>query len=159
MQLYIIFFWSHTPVYQIIGINFLNIASLIYFGKSDPFHTARERRTEFFNEACLGIIAYFLFLYTDFLPDEDLKYKIGWGQVAIFGLNVGVNSYGVLHFMAKDTTLILARKYLMIRRWFRHRLKPRQPEVIVPQSDTTEESRTIDLGKLDKKRKRQSRRG
>ena len=115
MLIYIIFVWYHSPVYQIIGMNIMNILSLLYTGLSEPFLNRKKRRMEFFNESCLGVISYFLFLYTDFIPDEDLKYNLAWVQVFIFGLNVAVNCADVFKGMAKDTFLMVKKRYVKIK--------------------------------------------
>ena len=45
---------------------------------AEPFETRSAEKLEYFNEACLSLITYFLFMYSDFIPDEDLKYLTGW---------------------------------------------------------------------------------
>jgi hypothetical protein len=59
-------------------MNYLNLAILVYNGLSEPFETRKAEKLEYFNEACLSVITYFLFMYSDFIPDEDLKYFTGW---------------------------------------------------------------------------------
>ena len=115
-MLYIAFFWASKPILQIIAMNLSNILILIYHGMSEPFQTVRARRLDFFNEACLGLITYFLFMYNDFLPDEDLKYFIGWGQVGILGFNISVNCWGVLVSMIKDTFKLIQARYFWLKK-------------------------------------------
>ena len=76
--LYMAFFWFDRPVFQILGMNSVNILILLYNGITEPFETEHKRRMEYFNEGCLGLITYFLFFYSDYVPDEDLKYMCGW---------------------------------------------------------------------------------
>ena len=96
-------------------MNLMNVFVLIYHGLSDPFETLHDRRLDFFNEACLGLFTYFLFMYNDFLPNEDIKYMVGWAQVGIFSLNIGANCFGVLKRMVKDTLLILYKLILKLK--------------------------------------------
>ena len=76
--LYIGFFLHKTPYYQVIAMNLMNMFVLIYHGQTEPFATRAARRLDFFNEAGVILITYFMFMYNDNLPDEDLKYLIGW---------------------------------------------------------------------------------
>ena len=76
--LYIGFFMHETPIYQVISMNLMNIFVLIYHGQTEPFTSRLARQTDFFNEVGVILITYFMFMYNDNLPDEDLKYMIGW---------------------------------------------------------------------------------
>jgi hypothetical protein len=92
-------------------MNITNVMQLLYVGLSEPFMTQHARRMDFFNEACLGLICYFLFMYNDNIPNEDLKYMIGWAQVAVFSFNILVNSAGVVKSVVMDTYKVIVKKY------------------------------------------------
>ena len=96
---------------QVIFLNISNLLVLVYHGLAEPFETRTARRLDYFNEACLSLITYFLFMYGDFIPDEELKYLIGWAQVCVLGLNIFVNCFGVLRTMVKDTYRVLRLNY------------------------------------------------
>ena len=113
---------SHKPVLQVVFLNISNLLVLVYHGLAEPFMTRTARRLDYFNEACLALITYFLFMYSDFLPDEDLKYLIGWAQVVLLGINIFVNCYGVLKTMLKDTYNLI--KLNLYKLW--RKLKPKQ---------------------------------
>ena len=97
-------------------MNWCNLIVLVYHGLAEPFLTRQARRLDYFNEACLALITYFLFMYGDFLPDEDLKYLIGWAQVGVLGLNIFVNCYGVLVTMVKDTFKLIKLNFYKLKR-------------------------------------------
>jgi hypothetical protein len=104
------------PFYQIIAMNLMNMFTLIYHGQVEPFTTREARRMDFFNEAGVILITYFMFMYNDNLPDEDLKFLIGWAQVSVFALVIFVNAYGVVKKMVKDTYLVTLKKFRLFRR-------------------------------------------
>ena len=115
-MIYLIFFYSNDVVFQIIWMNIMNVLVLNYHGLSEPFLTRQARRLDYFNEACLGLISYFLFMYSDFVLNEEIKYNIGWVQVGVFALNEGVNSFGVLFKILRDTALIGLKKFRQAKR-------------------------------------------
>ena len=57
-------------------------------------------------------------MYNDNLQDEDLKFMIGWVQVAVFALVILYNSFFVIAKMARDSFLLFVKKYLIFRRRF-----------------------------------------
>jgi hypothetical protein len=53
------------------------------------------------------------------VPDEDLKYVIGWAQVGVLGLNIFVNCFGVITGMVKDTVKMIKARYYKLKRKFK----------------------------------------
>jgi hypothetical protein len=106
---------SETPYYQVISMNMLNMIILIYHGLAEPFNNRHARRIDFFNEMGVILITYFMFMYNDNLPDEDLKFMIGWAHVGVFAFVILVNSYFVIIKMMKDTYLLMVKKYKIFR--------------------------------------------
>ena len=107
-------------------MNLLNMFTLIYHGMVEPFASNHARRMDFFNEFGVIMITYFMFMYNDNLPDEDLKFMIGWAQVVVFALVILYNSFFVIAKMAKDSYLLCVKKY----RIFRHKFCPRKVVVV-----------------------------
>ena len=60
-----------------------------------------------------------MFMYNDNLPDEDLKFLIGWAQVGVFSFVILVNSIGILKTMVKDTYLLIKKKWRVLRSKFK----------------------------------------
>ena len=78
LVLYIAFFMSERPFFQIIAMNLLNMFTMIYHGQAEPFNSRQARRMDFFNEFTVIVITYFMFIYNDNVQDEDVKFFIGW---------------------------------------------------------------------------------
>ena len=122
LVLYIAFFLYETPYYQVIGMNLLNMFALIYHGQVEPFNNKHARNMDFFNEFTVMMITYFMFMFNDNIPDEDLKFMIGWVMTGLFAFIIAFNSYFVLKRMVKDTYLLCLKKF----RIFKHRFFPDQ---------------------------------
>jgi hypothetical protein len=129
------FFWYDRPVFQVLGMNSVNLLILLYNGLSEPFETEQKRRMEYFNEGCLALITYFLFFYSDYVPDEDLKYMCGWAQVVVFGLNLFVNCFGVIKGIVKDTFMLLKQKYNFVKSKCKSKFPQVQQELVTPERE------------------------
>jgi hypothetical protein len=64
---------------------------LFFFIHINPLNQPFLNRMEIFNECCLLISSYFLFLFTDFVPDVHTRYLIGWGFIGLQIFNIAVN--------------------------------------------------------------------
>lgn len=110
----------------------MNITIVIYHGLAEPFTTRTARRLDFFNEMGVITITYFMFMYNDNIPDEDLKYVIGWAQVFVFAFLILVNAYGIVIKMCWDTYLLMKKRFrLFKRKYFRRQPEAPQPQVNV----------------------------
>jgi hypothetical protein len=46
---------------------------------------------EIFNESTLLVSSYFMFLFTDFVEDPELRSKLGWAYIGVIGTMIFVN--------------------------------------------------------------------
>jgi hypothetical protein len=58
---------------------------------AEPFRYVSYRRLEFFNEACTLSWCHLLVVFTDFVPDPQRRYDMGFVFICLIGLNVFVN--------------------------------------------------------------------
>jgi len=56
-----------------------------------PFSEPFLNRIEIFNEMALLVSSYFMFLFTDFVEDAQLRSKLGWAYIGIIAAMIGVN--------------------------------------------------------------------
>jgi hypothetical protein len=56
-----------------------------------PFSEPFLNRIEIFNETALLTSSYFMFLFTDFVEDVELRSKLGWAFIGIVAAMIGVN--------------------------------------------------------------------
>ena len=89
----LILFGINYPWLQASVMTFKCVMVVIYFGYSLPFHLPRDRWMEYFNEVTILICCYHLFLFTDFVDDVEIRYKIGYSMMAFTCLNISVNLF------------------------------------------------------------------
>ena len=46
---------------------------------------------EIFNEGTFCILVFFNYVFTDYVPNVNLRYSLGWVFLGIIGLNIFVN--------------------------------------------------------------------
>ena len=61
---------------------------LVYF---KPYEDPHTNLNEIFNESCVLLSAYQLFVFTDFVDSLQMKNLFGFGMIATILLNFGVN--------------------------------------------------------------------
>jgi hypothetical protein len=66
---------------------------------------------EIFNECCLLVSSYFLFLFTDFVPDVKTRYMIGWGFVGLQIFNIGINWLCMIYKLLQAVLFIIMKAY------------------------------------------------
>ena len=55
-----------------------NVYMLIYVAKSDSFMTPFDRRMAMMTEVFLAAVTFHLIVFTDFVPDKDTQYFMGF---------------------------------------------------------------------------------
>lgn len=71
-----IFNYNFTP--QIIVLNSISTAIVILIGLTQPMNPKSRNKTEIFNEICVIIVIYHCICFTDFLPDANFRYNVGY---------------------------------------------------------------------------------
>jgi len=64
---------------------------LIYFTLVGPFELPIMNKIEIFNEFCILLACTHLFWFTDFVPDPEIQYLLGWSLITVSVLNIIVN--------------------------------------------------------------------
>ena len=67
------------------------ILLIIYNRLVKPFKNPVLNRLEIFNELCIMAAAYHLFVFTDYVDDPDMQYKVGWSMIGVTAFNIVVN--------------------------------------------------------------------
>ena len=71
-------------------------------------------RMEIFNELTLLVISYSLFSFTEFIPDVEFRYSLGWGFIAIVAFNITINWVALMYRIIR-TIVIIVKNYLVRR--------------------------------------------
>ena len=87
---------------------------------SDPFF----KKLDIFNEVCVLLSSYHLYLYSDYLDSITLQYSVGWSMIALTLFNIASNVMVVVVCTAVE----VIRK---IRRCCKRRLRSKDQEATV----------------------------
>jgi hypothetical protein len=60
-------------------------------GLVQPFKYPRDRRLEYFNQAILFVWCYYMYIFTDFVPDAAARYTMGYHLIALISFCILVN--------------------------------------------------------------------
>jgi hypothetical protein len=89
----------------------------IYITYVKPFETPLLNYMEVFNEVCVLIATYHLFLFTDFVPDPELRYSIGWSIIGVTIVNIIVNMLVMFWSTLKQLRLMFKKLAAHYLRW------------------------------------------
>ena len=76
---------------------FHSILLILFNQLVKPFENPVLNRLEIFNEVCIMAAAYHLFVFTDYVDDPVMQYKVGWSMIGVTAFNIVVNM-GVMCF-------------------------------------------------------------
>ena len=83
------------------SVNFaVGLVNLIYLVKFKPFDDNRVNRLEVMNEATNFVMLYHVMCFTDFVPEAEDRYYIGWSFIACIVVNLIVH----MSLLIIDTT-------------------------------------------------------
>jgi hypothetical protein len=86
-----IVFLAGSTIAQLYLQFFCSLFMVIFFVTVKPLNQPFLNRMEIFNELCLLGCSYFLFTFTDFVPDTQTRYLLGWAFVGLAVFNIGAN--------------------------------------------------------------------
>jgi hypothetical protein len=84
-------FMQGMPIFSIFAVNFQAHVMLVIVGYLWPFRSNVANKMGLFNEVCVLLTNYHLFLFTDFLPNPDLREKIGLSLIVVTCMSILVN--------------------------------------------------------------------
>jgi hypothetical protein len=64
---------------------------LVYLIKVRPFNSSLLNTIEIFNEGCLLLALYHVYLFTEYSPDPGFRYNVGWALIILTLLNMLFN--------------------------------------------------------------------
>ena len=64
---------------------------VIYYGHVWPLETHFATKMEIFNECTIIWLTYGMLMFTDFVPDPEMRFKLGWYYMAINLGNISVH--------------------------------------------------------------------
>lgn len=84
-----------------------SIFVVVYTSSVQPFIDDSDDILDIFNEFTIMTLCYFCVTYTQFVPETELKYSIGWIAIGI----VLINLIGNIGFIVAKTVLTVVGKF------------------------------------------------
>jgi hypothetical protein len=88
---------------------FCCLLMLLFFADVKPMNQPFLNRMELFNEMTLLVCSYFLFAFTDFVPDANTRFMIGWAFIGLAALNILVNWMALFYKVFSALALIIRK--------------------------------------------------
>ena len=76
----------------------VSLLVMIYYAQVQPQKTPHANFVELVNEAILICVCYTLFILTDWVPEKEMQYELGWNFIYAVMAMILFNSY----FVVKD---------------------------------------------------------
>ena len=103
---------NHLPWLQNIVYYYLTTAILIYLGNYRPLCPRSRNYIEMANEVFIFLIMYHFAIFSDFVPEADTRYTMGYSCFVIIGLKISFN----LSLLLTDTIQKMVVKYKQRRK-------------------------------------------
>jgi hypothetical protein len=104
---------------------------LIIICYCNPYESAFQRRMELFNEAMVTLIMYSIICFTDFIPDINIRYQLGYVSIILICIHFTVNVVVLLKTNFRQLILVLKR-YLKRMKEFTEKKKKIQQQTEEP---------------------------
>jgi len=72
------------------------IAQVIILGRIEPFSVSSKRRYEMFSETILMLTMYHFICFTPFVPDNEVRFKLGYSVSCLICLHLAVSMFLLL---------------------------------------------------------------
>lgn len=69
------------------------LAVVILLGLAQPLESPYDNRIEMFDSVTVLLLSYCLFCFTDFVPDPNMRYQIGFWMILMTCQNIFINIY------------------------------------------------------------------
>jgi hypothetical protein len=114
-------------LFQILFQVFSSSLFLLYLVDSKPHKDVKQGVMEVFNEITVSLAGYFLFVFTDLVPDDERRYQAGWALVILILTNLMVN----VSIMLVESFHIYKRKIQTL--WMNYKLRKLRQQILKAQ--------------------------
>lgn len=123
LYVWLAFFALPFPGLQLILMNICNLFVMIFDRLNRPMKTRQLNQIETVNNSFVAISFITFMTFTNWGPDEETKYIVGWYLHLILLLIVVFNSYFALKLLIKSLRLRTIKYYRILRRKYLLRFK------------------------------------
>jgi len=88
---------GNTFIWQLSLIVFQLIVAVIIYGNVGPLKVRRANHVEVFNEVCIMFVVYNMLCFTPFVPDIEVRHRLGYVVCVIVSINILFNFSGIFN--------------------------------------------------------------
>ena len=96
----------------------MNLLTQIFIGSLKPLKGRRENRFEFFNDISVYLVTYHFMFFSDFIPEQETQFQIGWSCIIFTLLCIAINMVPIIKELINTIVLFLKFMYNRIIRKF-----------------------------------------
>jgi len=89
-------FFNTTVIWQIALMTLTIIVQVIILGRVQPYSVSNKRRYEMFSETILMLVLYHFICFTPFVPDLEVRFKLGYSVCGLVCLHLAVSLFLLL---------------------------------------------------------------
>jgi len=108
-------FLNDYPLFSVIFLNFLSLASIIVVGFTEPYLDRLYNKLELMNECFLLVTIYHFFCFTDYVSDYTVKDQVGVSLIVFTLSNLVLNLATVCYITMITFIQKNRRKYLALK--------------------------------------------
>jgi len=97
------------------GTVFVNQSVIILLGMSDVFLLKGDNRLEMFNEVMIMIQSYHLFIFSDFVPNDTTRYRMGAVLIALTIFTILVNNIVIIPATVRRILLRIKKPWVQAK--------------------------------------------
>ena len=93
-------------------IHNLNVFGIIFQGKTRALRNGRDNNLELLNEWFVNVAGLHTILFSDFVPDQEVQYTMGYCLNFTVYTMIAINLYFILLSVCNNIRLILKKQYI-----------------------------------------------
>lgn len=105
----IVVFLGQTAIWQIALMTLTVITQVIILGRVEPFVDKNKMYFEFFSETIVMLVMYTLICFTPFLPDLEMRFRLGYICIGIISVHLLVSLFILGKGIFKDVRFANSR--------------------------------------------------
>ena len=88
-----------------------SVGQVVFVGMVAPYKTTKANKIELLNEVLTMFIMYHIFCFTDYVPEEEMRYRLGYSCLAFNFVHLALNIYHIFKDQIKELNQSMKLKY------------------------------------------------
>lgn len=135
----IVFLWMKAhPIFQVLMLEITNLMQLMYFAHFLPKYGKRLNAIEIMNEIQVCLCTMHLCIFSDFVPNLDEQYFMGWVFIILLSSAIFINLGFILFTMFLEFKLLWKKYWRLFLWWLKKKCAHRElPAILILPEEPT----------------------